>query len=279
MFPQSITEELLREAWLVPIYGLFVLAEMIRSAKRYDHRAWLFNWSYWPIAALTNALFFVMIGATQALILPLAEAHGLALHLDMAHPELALFAWLFCYDFFYYWMHRLQHSRWLWPAHALHHADPSLNATTTFRDHWIDDFIRLALVYVPLSFIAFDGARLTDLALFYVVAYYPIFLHSNLPIGLGRLNWLIATPQTHRVHHSLDPAHKDRNFATFFPIIDVVFGTYCNPLPGEFPETGIPELQDKPMNLVTFNLYPFRVWAGAFRTWRAGKQNAALPQG
>ena len=26
-------------------------------------------------------------------------------------------------DLFGYWRHRAQHSRWLWPAHAIHHSD------------------------------------------------------------------------------------------------------------------------------------------------------------
>jgi len=268
MFSGSFSVELVRELWLVPIYGLFVLTEMIRSAKPFDRRAWYFNWSYWPIAVLANAALFALIGLVQGRVLPFAEAHGLAIHLDGGQPELALLAWVFLYDFCYYWMHRLQHSRWLWPAHALHHADPAINATTTFRDHWLDGVVRLMLVYLPLGFVSLDGSLLTDLGLLYFIAYYPIFLHSNLPIGLGKLNWLIATPQTHRIHHSLETQHKDRNFATFFPIIDVVFGTYRHPERGEFPDTGTAEFASVPMDLATFNLYPFRVWAKAFQAWR-----------
>lgn len=264
MFDLSFSEALLRQAWLLPVYGLFVLAEMLVSVKPFDRPAWLFNLSYWPIDALADAGLFTAVGLLHAALLPFAEAHGLVLHIDVLPPALGLLAWLFLYDLLYYALHRLQHSRWLWPMHALHHADPGLNATTTIREHWLDDAMRLVLIYVPLGFVAFgDRAEAwspLELGLLGLVAYYPIFLHSNLPIGLGPLNWLIATPQTHRIHHSIEAQHRDRNFATFFPVIDLLFGTYCHPRRGEYPETGVAELAGQRMGLASFNLYPFRTW-------------------
>ena len=266
MFNQSFSDELLRQLWLLPIYGLFVLAEMIIPAKPFDRPAWLFNMSYWPIYALAGATLFAAVGTLQTLILPFAEAHGLAIHLDFMPPVLGLLAWLLLYDLLYYGLHRLQHSRFLWPAHALHHADPGLSATTTIRDHWLEEVMRLVVIYAPLGFVAFgDLSRPLssfDLGVFGLVAYYPIFLHSNLPIGFGPLNRLIASPQTHRIHHSIEPQHRDRNFATFFPVIDLLFGTYWHPRRGEFPETGVGELAGRKMGVASFNLYPFRVWLG-----------------
>ena len=266
MFDLSFSEALLRQVWLLPIYGLFVLAEMIVSVKPFDRPAWLFNLSYWPIDALADAALFTAVGMLHGIMLPVAEAHGLVLHLDGVPPALGLLAWLFLYDLFYYAMHRLQHSRWLWPMHALHHGDPALNTTSTIREHWLDDVTRLVLIYAPLGFVAFGDRAVVwsplDVALLGLVAYYPIFLHSNLPIGLGPLNWLIATPQTHRIHHSIEPEHRDRNFATFFPFIDLVFGTYWHPRRGEYPETGVAEWAGRKMDLVGFNLYPFRAWMG-----------------
>ena len=42
-----------------------------------------------------------------------------------------------------------------------------------------------------------------------------------------------------RIHHSIEPEHRDKNFAVWFPIYDVLFGTAHRPKPGEFPETGV----------------------------------------
>ena len=45
-------------------------------------------------------------------------------------------------------------------------------------------------------------------------------------------------PQYHRMHHSLQTQHLDKNFALFFPLRDIFFGTYYRPKKGEFPSTG-----------------------------------------
>ena len=37
----------------------------------------------------------------------------------------------------------------------------------------------------------------------------------------------------------IEPQHKDRNFAAFFPIWDILFRTFYFPKRDEFPDTGI----------------------------------------
>jgi sterol desaturase/sphingolipid hydroxylase (fatty acid hydroxylase superfamily) len=69
------------------------------------------------------------------------------------------------------------------------------------------------------------------------------FAHANLRLELGRWSWMGTAPQLHRLHHSADPAHTGTNFAQFFPLLDVAFGTYRAPAAGEFPQTGIGFLQ------------------------------------
>ncbi|MDX1293735.1 MAG: sterol desaturase family protein, partial [Hyphomonas sp.] len=38
-------------------------------------------------------------------------------------------------DFSDYWVHRLMHTKWLWPAHLVHHSDTVMNNTTSVRMH------------------------------------------------------------------------------------------------------------------------------------------------
>lgn len=38
-------------------------------------------------------------------------------------------------DFVGYWRHRLEHSRWLWPAHEFHRGDEKMNWSTICRFH------------------------------------------------------------------------------------------------------------------------------------------------
>jgi sterol desaturase/sphingolipid hydroxylase (fatty acid hydroxylase superfamily) len=42
---------------------------------------------------------------------------------------------------------------------------------------------------------------------------------------------LFISPRLHRVHHSADRAESDSNYASMFPLWDVVFGTYRPPSP------------------------------------------------
>lgn len=149
------------------------------------------------------------------------------------------FVWLFARDFFYYWFHRLQHSsKWLWAQHALHHSDEHVNATTTVRHHWLEMPLTAIFVYVPLS-ILFEPPVLTYGLVAAAVSWLGLTNHMNIRIGFGRFGWLISSPQNHRIHHSTRPEHLDKNFAAYFPIWDVLFGTYYKPARTEYPSTGL----------------------------------------
>ena len=45
----------------------------------------------------------------------------------------------------------------------------------------------------------------------------------------GRFVSWIGNPQWHRIHHSLQPEHFDKNFAGLLPLWDILFGTFRNP--------------------------------------------------
>ncbi|MGH6982521.1 MAG: sterol desaturase family protein, partial [Stellaceae bacterium] len=85
---------------------------------------------------------------------------------------------------------------------------------------------------------------------------YGFFVHANLRLDLGRLTPVIVGPQYHRIHHSLVPRHFHRNFAVVFPAIDMIFGTYYRPRPGEFPETGLEGVRHD--SVWQLQLLPFR---------------------
>jgi sterol desaturase/sphingolipid hydroxylase (fatty acid hydroxylase superfamily) len=50
---------------------------------------------------------------------------------------------------------------------------------------------------------------------------------------------IIVTPWYHRIHHSLQPEHHNKNYAIFFPFWDVLFKTAHFARDKEFPNTGI----------------------------------------
>ena len=104
---------------------------------------------------------------------------------------------------FYYW-HRLNHE-WpaLWRFHLVHHCDPDLGVSTSFRFHFAEVALSTIFRVVQVSVI---GAAL-PVYVVYEVAFQlnTLFHHSNvrLPIRLERvLNRVLVTPRMHGIHHS-----------------------------------------------------------------------------
>ena len=162
-------------------------------------------------------------------------------------------------DFFYYWLHRLQHaSKWLWAEHALHHSEESLNITTSVRHHWLDVPLNVIFVLTPLCYL-FRPPVMVVPAYTIAIAMAGFSIHLNARISLGRFGWLIASPQNHRIHHSRLPEHVDKNFAQFFPLWDVLFGTYYAGKRNEYPPTGLSS-GERVTTLKASLLMPFTAW-------------------
>lgn len=141
-------------------------------------------------------------------------------------------------DLFFYWFHRLQHSPLLWPQHLLHHSDTALNVTTTQRAHFLEHL--LIPVFMTLPLVLLFRLPTTDLIWIAAIpAAWAYFVHMNIKVSFGPFWWLATSPQYHRIHHSLEPQHFDRNFALWFPVWDVLFGTAWRPRAGEYPATGV----------------------------------------
>ena len=94
--------------------------------------------------------------------------------------------------------------------------------------------------------------------------------HANIRIHLGGLTPIITGPQWHRIHHSTDAQHRDKNFAAIFPFIDIVFGTYYSPNETEYPPTGL-RGEDHPGDFRAATLEPLLAW---YRIARRGIRRA-----
>jgi sterol desaturase/sphingolipid hydroxylase (fatty acid hydroxylase superfamily) len=141
-------------------------------------------------------------------------------------------------DFFFYWFHRLQHvNRLLWQAHILHHTDTALNVTTTNRTHLFEHILAPFFMATPITLL-FSLPRSDIIAVSVLPIVWSHVVHMNIRLGFGKLWWLLSSPQYHRIHHSILHEHRNRNFAVWFPIWDIVFRTAYVPRPGEYPETG-----------------------------------------
>ena len=170
-------------------------------------------------------------------------------------------------DFIGYWRHRVQHTKWLWPAHAVHHSDTRLNWLSLERMHPIDQF-GSALDLVVLSALGFPFWALAGNV--FVRHYYGYFIHADVPWTFGKANLIVNSPAMHRWHHARDVDGSGHNFATVFSMWDRMFGTYHQPGPCAAP-LGVRE--DMGQGAVGQYLHPFKVWWGAIR----GRAERPLP--
>jgi sterol desaturase/sphingolipid hydroxylase (fatty acid hydroxylase superfamily) len=183
-----------------------------------------------------------------------------------------LFVWYLVLDFFYYWFHRCQHeSPVLWQLHKLHHMDAQLSATTVIRNHWLEPLLKIPSILLPTALLVrFDAATggLLGSWLAVTFVFQQVLIHSDVRLGIGRLSPLIVSPQTHRIHHSRLPEHHHKNYATYFPVWDILFGTYHAPRRGEYPPTGVDDEPDVESVSEAWSL-PFLGWSRMFRDWRS----------
>jgi len=183
------------------------------------------------------------------------------------------------FDFVAYWYHRLQHTvPFLWQIHKLHHMDQQLDVLTSSRQNWIEDFVRIPLLTIPLTILYKLDARQASIAGIFVgfmLISWVIFQHCNIRVHLGWATVVFNGPQYHRIHHSRLPEHVNRNFAGAFPILDVLFGTYYHPARDEFPPTGVDGEVDV-QSLAQASALPFLEWWRMLRG-RLKSHSASVP--
>ncbi len=204
--------------------------------------------------AITSVLLTAWVLRVIAMLpgagwLPIPRAEGFA----AAAASAAL--WLLIGDGFYYWLHRAEHHfTWLWAQHEVHHADRAMNATTTYRHHWLEAPINVLMVTAPTAYFLQPSDLSISIASVTLTAL-GFFVHLSRPISFGPwLNRLIATPKTHLVHHSLQPEHFGFNYATVCPLWDVLFSTYLDPTE---PITATGVARDVPDTVSTILWHPF----------------------
>lgn len=158
-------------------------------------------------------------------------------------------------DFFGYWYHRVQHAL-LWPIHAVHHSVEDLTAASSYT-HVTDSAFRFIFMVAPMSLVPLVTRQdLLAANLLLTVSQY--YIHSPTRLHFGPLRRVVTDNIYHRIHHSADPAHFNRNYGTGFTIWDQLFGTSYFPTPGEWPSTGL-ENCPEPRTLSRFLLLPLSV--------------------
>lgn len=142
-------------------------------------------------------------------------------------PMTGLLYWvllLLLEDFAFYWLHRFDHYvRIFWAVHVTHHSSEHFNLTVGFRSSVFQPLYRF-VYFIPLAFLGF---RPEDILLMYAATQiYGILIHTRFVNKLGFLEYILATPSHHRVHHGSNPRYLDKNMGMILIIWDKLFGTF-----------------------------------------------------
>ena len=206
--------------FLVPgVFLLLLVLESLRPLRRLKRR----RGSRYPVNFALTALGFitgVLTVRPVALAAALwAEPHSFGLlHLTSLPLWVQVAAGVLLMDLTFYYWHRLNHTRpLLWRFHNVHHVDPDMDVTTSFRFHFgevlystVFRLLQVALIGVlPLTYVVYEA----------VFNCATLFHHSNLRLPVAwerRLNRIFVTPRMHGVHHSVVGSETNSNYSVIF---------------------------------------------------------------
>jgi sterol desaturase/sphingolipid hydroxylase (fatty acid hydroxylase superfamily) len=169
-------------------------------------------------------------------------------------------------EFLHWYSHCVRHKlSFLWLFHSVHHSQKEMNVFTDDRGHFVDRFVSRILMFIPFFMFQVPSLYAVSVIGLYV-SIHSRFVHSNAKIDLGWFGWFLASPQFHRVHHSVELAHADKNYGGVLSVFDHLFGTAVKAR-DVYPETGIADArfpaEDRvgvaqlPGNWLLQTMYPF----------------------
>lgn len=222
-------EAIIRLTAFFGIFALLALLEVVAPRRKLSVSKgwrWLTNLS---LTALDMVVVRLLFGAATIETALFARDHGWGLLNYLHLPSwLAFLAAIIFLDFMIYIQHVLSHALPIfWRLHLVHHTDLDFDVTTAARFHPIEIIVSLAY---KLGLIVVIGAAPAAVMLFEIILNGSAqFNHANLklPVGLDRiLRRFIITPDSHRVHHSVEVAETNSNYGFFLPFWDYLCGTY-----------------------------------------------------
>lgn len=243
----------------------FVAIFLFVSLHRQRYNFKLFHLKLKSMGATTIIYFINLVVFAPIFMGTVKYLQGLYYTLDL--PQLDPAMWqdlpiyllipltLIIYDFADYWNHRLMHKTWLWPVHAIHHSETDMTGLTTYRVHFLEPVIMGISYVLLLSWLGLPESVLGYGAI--VLALHNVYVHMDIDWGHGPFRLVLASPRYHRWHHADVPEAHGKNLANFFPVFDVLFGTYY--VPGtcavRLGARGVPE-----NDVAKLLLYPFKEW-------------------
>jgi sterol desaturase/sphingolipid hydroxylase (fatty acid hydroxylase superfamily) len=205
---------------------------------------------------LPNLLLSPLLSGCGTAIVNAMGGGRIELRVDGWWYLLSLLIFVLATELFAYGVHRAQHAiPFLWAMHSLHHSAEALTLVTGARHYWFEQMVITAFFPVVAIIFKVPAEVVTTAAFFYFL--FDGCVHLNIRLRFGPLALCINNPQYHRIHHSVQPEHQNKNFCKLLPIIDVAFGTAWRPSSDEFPPTGLTP-REKPTGWIDGIFWPLR---------------------
>lgn len=184
--------------------------------------------------------YFLKIFIFDYIILPIDKAFHLSSLQLVTHWPLALqvLFFLVTHDLYIYWFHRWQHhSKILWRTHEAHHSGTAIDWLAGARSHSVEILINQTIEFAPIILLGANPMVVPIKAL--LDAVWGMYIHSNVNVKTGRLQYFINGPEMHQWHHANSREVFYANFSTKFALWDWLFGTAY--LPEKKPDSfGLP---------------------------------------
>jgi sterol desaturase/sphingolipid hydroxylase (fatty acid hydroxylase superfamily) len=131
-------------------------------------------------------------------------------------------------DLVNYLIHRSLHAApILRRLHRCHHSDPYLDATSTFRFHFLESVYRFAIFTGVTWLLAIPQGAIVAYQLWVLLALVASHTNIRLPSWTeNTLGLVLVLPTQHRVHHDKNRELHDSNFSIGFMFWDRILGTY-----------------------------------------------------
>jgi sterol desaturase/sphingolipid hydroxylase (fatty acid hydroxylase superfamily) len=208
--------------WAAPVMFFFVLIEYL--VARYQQKHHIYEKKE-TIGSTLVGIGNVAIGVALKTIM--LSLFVVTYNMIPWRMEFSWWTFLPCYvifDLCSYWAHNISHRmRFLWATHVAHHSGEHFNLTISFRLSWVQ-YIKI-FFFLPVALLGFHPIIifLTN----QIAILFQFWVHTEY---IGKLHpWIeywLATPSNHRVHHGSQEKYINKNYGATFIIWDRIFGTY-----------------------------------------------------
>jgi sterol desaturase/sphingolipid hydroxylase (fatty acid hydroxylase superfamily) len=263
MIPEFVRQfEITSSVIIIVVFLALLMIEIrfsLRQGKRSKIKRFLINVGVSALA-LATAAYVVAPVALRLASWTSESQFGLLRIMPLPFTAEFILGFLLMDLTFYYW-HRANHSiAFFWRFHNVHHVDPDLDVSTSFRFHLGEVLYSLGFRVLQIYLIGIS--LLTYLVYELIFQCATMFHHSNvrLPITVERcLNKVIVTPRMHGIHHSIVKNETNSNYSVIFRWWDLMHGTLRLNVKQSDVVIGVPAYSDPEDNkFLNLLILPFR---------------------